>query len=121
MCKPKRQPARAAHKRGEMNKTEAAYAALLADRQKAGEILDYWFEAVKLNLAPGLSCTYTPDFMVQRSDGVIEMHEVKGYWEDDARVKVKVAASKYPFVFVAVTRPSARAGWRYEQFTKEEQ
>lgn len=35
---------------------------------------------------------YSPDFIVPALD-CIEVHEVKGHWEDDARVKIKVAAS----------------------------
>ena len=31
----------------------------------------------------------------------MEMHEVKGFWQDDARVKIKVAAQMYPFRFLA--------------------
>jgi hypothetical protein len=27
------------------------------------------------------------------ADGQLQAHEVKGHWEDDARVKIKVAAS----------------------------
>ena len=41
------------------------------------------------------------------SDGVIECHEVKGFWTDDARVKIKIAAELYPFRFKAM---KARAG-----------
>jgi hypothetical protein len=53
--------------------------------------------------------------MVLPSDGVLEVVEVKGFWRDDARVKVKVAAAIYPFKFVAVTR--TRGGsWRPEEF-----
>ncbi len=112
-------PARAPHKKGQMNKLETDYAAILAGRKACGEIAGYWFEALKLNLAPGLKCTYTPDFLVQRADGVLEFHEVKGHWEDDARAKIKMAADKYPFAFIAVTRPSKTKGWQYERFTQE--
>jgi len=44
----------------------------------------------------------------------MEMHEVKGFWQDDARVKVKVAASLYPFRFVALTHK--RGIWQIEDF-----
>lgn len=114
-------PARAAHKKGRMNRLESDYAAILAGRCACGELAGFWFEAVSLNLAPGLRCSYTPDFLVQRADGVLECHEVKGFWEDDARVKIKCAAEKYPFIFVAVTRPNKKTGWRYERFGQEEE
>ncbi len=77
-------------KAGAMNKTEAAYAAHLEWLKQAGDVVWFRFEGVKLRLAD--STFYTPDFAVMAVDGVLEMHEVKGFWEDDARVKVKVAA-----------------------------
>lgn len=45
----------------------------------------------------------------------MELHEVKGHWEDDARVKIKVAAEQHPwFRFLAVR---ARGGvWEIERF-----
>jgi hypothetical protein len=68
--------------------------------QHQGEIQAYRFEPIKLRLAD--RTFYTPDFMVIRDDQ-IEFHEVKGFWEDDARVKIKVAAEMFPeFLFVAV-------------------
>lgn len=103
---------RAFHKAGEMNKTEAAYAAYLEILKRAGEIADYRFEAVKLRLAD--KTFYTPDFVVLAPDGVLEMHEVKGFWEEDARVKIKVAAAQFPFRFVAITRD--KGNWSFESF-----
>ena len=38
----------------------------------------------------------------------------KGFWEDDARVKIKVAAEVFPFRFVAITR--SKDGWKEEDF-----
>ena len=100
----------------EMNKTEAAYDAHLTARKHAGEIAWHKFEAIKLRLAD--NTFYTADFAVLSSDFVLELHEVKGHWRDDARVKIKVAASLYPFRFVAVTqRPKKRGGgWEAEAF-----
>lgn len=106
----KRIPARAIHRPGVMNKTEEAYGDHLSERQARGEIREYHFEAVKLRLAK--NCTYTPDFMVISADGTVEMHEVKGFWRDDARVKIKVAAAQYPFVFLAVKKKGR--GWETE-------
>ena len=55
---------------------------------------------------------------VMRSDGRLEMHEVKGYWHDDARVKIKVAAEMYPVEFLAVRKKTRREGigWKIETF-----
>jgi hypothetical protein len=48
----------------------------------------------------------------------LECWEVKGHWEDDARVKIKVAAELFPFVFRAF-KPKAKrdgGGWSMEVF-----
>ena len=87
---------------GEMNATEAAYGRVLEARKQAGEILWHRFEGLKFRL--GDKTFYTPDFAVMLASGQIELHEVKGHWTDDARVKIKVAAAQYPFQFVAIKR-----------------
>jgi hypothetical protein len=90
---------------GAMNKTEAAYERDLRDAQALGDILWYRFEGLKLRLAD--NTFYTPDFAVLASDNVMECHEVKGFWRDDARAKIKIAAEMYPFRFKAV-----KGAWR---------
>jgi hypothetical protein len=103
-------------KAGEMNKTEAAYASRLSALQAAGEIQWHRFEGLKLRLAD--NTFYTPDFAVMSADGVMECHEVKGHWQDDARAKIKIAASMYPFRFIAVKVKAKRdgGGWAVEEF-----
>lgn len=103
-------------KAGAMNKTEAAYAEYLEARLRAGEVAWFKFEGVKLRLAD--STFYTPDFAVMLADGSMELHEVKGHWQDDARVKIKVASSLYPFRFQAVRVKPKRegGGWDIEEF-----
>lgn len=96
-----------------MNKTEAAYAAHLEILKRAGENNGFMFEAMKFRLAD--KTFYTPDFIVFAADGVIECHEVKGFWEDDARVKIKVFADKFPFRVVAVTKGKGGT-WNREEF-----
>lgn len=98
---------------GMMNKTEQEYAGFLQQRLLGG-IVKYWeYEPVKLKLAP--KTFYTPDFLVITADE-IGFHEVKGYWEDDARVKIKCAAEKYWFfAFVAIKR-SGKNHWDMEMF-----
>ena len=99
------------HDKG-MNKTEAAYAQHLELLLRAGEIVWFEYESIKLRLAG--NTFYTPDFLVMRSDGMLECHEVKGHWKDDARVKIKVAAEHKPFVFKAIKR--VKGGWEEEYF-----
>lgn len=98
-------------KSGQMNRTEKAYAAWLEAEKHAGRIMAYWFEALKLKIAEG-ACFYTPDFLVLRPDGTLELHEVKGspaIFADDAKVKVKACATQYPFpVFVVSQRKKFR-------------
>ncbi len=106
-------------KPGQRNRTEAAYEQTLSARKNAGEILWYAFEAIKLRLAD--NCFLTVDFSVMRADGVLEMVDVKGspaIFQDDARVKLKVAAEKFPFIFT-VAYPVAKrlgGGWKVEEF-----
>lgn len=99
-------------KSGEMNKTEAAYAAtVLEPRKQAGEILWYGFESMTFKLAD--DTRYTPDFPVLLANGEMEMHEtkVKAIFQDDAKVKIKVAAKMFPFRFIlAFQRPKKDGG-----------
>ena len=86
------------HTQGRMNKTEAKHARDLECRKLSGEIAGYWFEEIKFRLAD--RTWYTPDFFVKMADGTFEVHEVKGFMEDDAAVKIKVAARLFPcFIF----------------------
>ena len=104
---------RARKKPGEMNKLEARYSRLLDLERAAGRIVDWHYEAVKFRLAR--LCFLTPDFLVIYPDGRREMHDVKGFMEDDALVKIKVAAQLYQdFRFVAVTR--RKSEWKYQRF-----
>ena len=98
-----------------MNTLESRYAReVLEVRKLAGEIESWKFEALKFRLAD--STFYTPDFMVHFKDH-IEMHETKGLWREDARVKIKVAAEMFPmFRFIAVQWHRKSKAWVYEGF-----
>lgn len=99
-----------------MNKAEAEYARHLEGRRLRGEISSWAFQPEKLRLAD--RTFYEPDFRVIAEDGTVEWHEVKGFWEDDARVKIKVAAELHPYRFIAVKiRPKKQGGgWIKEEF-----
>lgn len=103
-------------KTGQLNKTEQAYADRLRALELAGQILWHKFEGIKLRLAD--NTFYTPDFAVLAADGVMELHEVKGFWQDDARAKIKIAAAMFPFRFFAVKVKTKRegGGWDVEEF-----
>lgn len=118
---------------GEMNKPEKAYAAHLDQLLKASEISWYGFEKVTFKLAP--DTRYTPDFMVMLNDGQIEFHEVKGgkkkkiggvdtgertFWcEEDAKLKIKLAAEILPFRF-SIVYPVLRGEWGRKDFWEAE-
>jgi hypothetical protein len=104
-------------KAGAMNKTETAYAAHLDALKAAGAVAWWRFEGVKLRLAD--STFYTPDFAVMLKDGSLECHEVKGFWADDARAKIKIAAEMYPLRFIAVKVRAKKhgGGWATEDFS----
>jgi len=89
-------------KSGDMNGLEKAYANHLELLERAGEVLDYWFEPFSMQLAKG--CFYRPDFMVMMADHSLEIHETKGHWEDDSLAKIKIAAEKFPFKFIAIRK-----------------
>ena len=102
----------------EMNKTEQAYSEYLEHKRIIGEILWWSFEGLKFKLAD--SCHYNPDFAVMLPDGVVEVHEVKGslsFIQDDAKVKIKVAAAQFPFRFILVAPIAKKHGGGWE--TKE--
>lgn len=95
------------------NKLEAAYAAHLEAQKRAGMLLDWCYQPLRLILAD--RTTYEPDFLVITMERLLLFDETKGFWRDDARVKIKVAARLFPwFTFRAITRKSAKAPWQIE-------
>lgn len=104
-------------KDGKMNKTELAYSHYLEALRACGDVVWWIFESIKLRLAD--NTFYTVDFFVMASSGQLEAHDVKGAKEiimDDAKVKIKVAASMYPFVFkIAIPQKKSHGGgWDIE-------
>lgn len=105
--------ARGRHIRGRMNGTEAEYARLFLGQRVHG------FEEITLRLGDDLR--YTPDFWVLGDGDVLEFHEVKGFWRDDARVKIRAAAERYPhFRFLAFRKLPKGGGWQRESFGPED-
>lgn len=111
----------------EGNKLEQVFGLRLFSMRQRGEIRQFAYEPVKLRLAKG--CFYTPDFMVVENDGTITVYEVKdwrsgskkhplkklkGFWREDARIKLKVAARLFPMLrFMAATKDPG-LGWVFE-------
>lgn len=94
-----------------LNKLESRYGAHLAILKAAGEIINFGFEEIKLKIGVGV-CWYTPDFHVVTESG-LEFHETKGFFRDDAKVKIKAAALKYPHFRFIVVRQNGD-GWDWE-------
>lgn len=106
------------HTAGEMNKTEQRF---YRDRVEplllTGEIIASHFEAINFKLA-GDKCWYRPDFVLFYADGRIEAIDVKGGagFEDDALVKIKVAAAQYPMFFWSAWTWKKSTGWVQRKF-----
>lgn len=98
---------------GKMNKTEEEYSKVLEAQRLTGEIHHWQFEAMALRLAD--RTTYTPDFLVIDKNGLISFIEVKGFWHQSGRIKIKVASELHPwFEFKAVKYKKKE--WSYEKF-----
>ena len=86
----------------------------LKPRAKSGFFAGFDYEPLKLRIGRG--AYYTPDFVVypgQPSLYNLFIYEVKGFWREAARVRIKVAAERYPnFNFVAVTYSDGC--WQFE-------
>ena len=99
-------------KEGQMNKTEAAYAQYLELKKHIGDVAWYEFEPMNLKIAS--KCFYRVDFLVMLKTGQLECHEIKGFWTDDALVKIKAAAAKFPFRFISVML--IKGNWQIREF-----
>lgn len=94
------------------NKTEAAFAAWLRARNADCQVER---EGITLLLANGVR--YTPDYAVISQEGRVTLWEVKGHMRDDAAVKIKVAAARFPhFSFrLATATDRTLTDWRIEK------
>lgn len=111
-AEPKSSASKASSQVGKMNKTETRYALILDYRISRCDVARYEFEAVNLRL--GANLHYRPDFMVVLPGGGIEFHEVKGgYIREDAAVKLKAAAARYPY-FKFVLCKYEKGEWTYK-------
>lgn len=99
--------------RPRMNRLESAYAKRLELERLAG--LWQWWAFEPMTFALGHGARYTPDFGLIDPGGHLVLHETKGHWREAALVRIKVAASLYPFRFVGVTRPKG-GDWTFKQY-----
>lgn len=109
-------------KRGEMNRTEAAFAREELEFQKlSGAITNYQYEAIKFRLANG--AWYTGDFAafpaLSNADQRITIYEVKGFLREAAHVRIKVAAELFPmfkFIMCFKQKKANGGGWRFVEY-----
>lgn len=76
---------------------EANYARYLSWLVERGEIASWEYEprTFEFPVKRG-NRSYTPDFRVVLPAGIVEWHEVKGWMDDNSRVKLKRFAKHYP-------------------------
>lgn len=93
--------------RGGLNRTEAEFRDYLATTYCGTDRI----MREGLGFRIGNGCVYWPDFVVPSSCNRSHVYEVKGFMRDDAAVKLKVAASKFPtFKFFLVTKRAKKLG-----------
>jgi hypothetical protein len=114
----KKAPSRIRQNSAGLNKTEQAFYDYLKTREDPGvprTVLPP--QSVTLRIANG--CRYTPDFVVAYHHSTdipsvdLVAYEVKGFMRDDAAVKIKVAATAFPWItFHLVAKlPGGGGGW----------
>lgn len=117
------------HVPGVMNRTETRYSEYLANRLLIGEIQWWEFEPITFKL--GKDLRWTPDFLILTRELELEFHDTKagtsqkkkddlgvkvstGKYvprvEDDARVKIIMAAEKWPFLQFCTVWEAGKAG-----------
>lgn len=103
-----------------MNATERRFEAnVLKPRLWDGEIARYLYEPWKFRYGSDFKATYTPDFVVFRADGFIEVIDVKGSggWEAATRIKIKACAALYPeFIWLGQQETKKRGTFTPEEF-----
>ena len=117
----KKAPSRIRQNSAGLNKTEQAFYDYLKTRGEPGVLRTVLPpQSITLRIANG--CRYTPDFVVvyhvqsDDSNGYAQelvAYEVKGFLRDDAAVKLKVAATAFPWIsFHLVAKlPGGGGGW----------
>ena len=88
-----------------LNKTERAFLGHLK-RQDCGARV--YAQSITLKLGNGVR--YTPDFIVV-DEWRLTAYEVKGFMRDDAAVKLKVAATAYPWISFHLVTKRKGGGW----------
>lgn len=101
--------------KGQMNKTEAAYAQRLEVLKHDGQILDWRFHALRVRLAN--NTFYEPDFLVMTAAREIQIHETKGSFTTQAgQTKIKLCAEVLPWFRVIKASLQKDGSWTLQEF-----
>jgi len=102
--------------RGRMNQTESRWARILDAHE---DVLDWWYESYRVRY--GDRGYHTPDFLVLRMDGSVEVHEVKAHCTDAGRTRFKAAASEHwLFRWIMVVQKGKRQPWECKYDTSDQ-
>lgn len=100
-------PIAASTDEAKLNKTEQAYLNYIRCLGFA------WIGVQNLTLKLADDTRYTPDFVTVDVNGHLDCREVKGFFRDDAKVKIKVAARMFPWITFQVVRKTDK-GWEHQ-------
>lgn len=104
--------------KGQMNKTEQAFAEELERLKQAGEIIDWKFHPMNIRLAT--NTFYEVDFLALGADMSLTIYETKGgYTSDKGQLKIKLVAEVMPwFRMVKAVKQSKKdgGGFKLEEF-----
>lgn len=109
--------ARGQTERGRMNQTEARWARIL---DASEHVAEWWYEERKFRYGAD-NAWHTPDFVVLRSDGRMEVHEVKAFCTDAGRTRFKAAAGRaWEYRWIMVEQRSKTSPWTVKYDTTGE-
>ena len=97
------------------SKYEARYCNDLALLIKAREIAYYDTQVrFEIEVHKKHICWYVADFLITAKDGSSEVHETKGHWTKDAKLKRKLFEACYPHIKYIVIK---QKGWKRKWHT----
>ena len=105
-------------RRGEMNDTERRWATLL---DNSDHVAAWKYEQHGFRYGANES-THWPDFWVQRQDGHVEIHEVKGYVKEAGRLRFLACADRHPeYRWIMIVQSSRSQPWRFKYDTAQKE
>ena len=107
-----------------MNKTEQRFAQYLDGLKLTGGIKTWWFESIRFKI--GYDCWLKPDFLVENAHGELALYDTKGtkrsktgatkpYAEEDAIVKARAIADKFPIPLYFAWLDNKTGEWNFKR------